>query len=627
MVRIWILLSMLMVTSGWILSALGRLNGFGYGLLLPLGVAACGYFWRKGAGRPPANPSRWLPRFRRRWVRMAPLIFLLLAALTLLGGVWYPPSNGSSTAYRIPRVMHWLAAGHWHWIRTMDPRINIAGCGYEWFLAPILLLSHTDRLLFLPNWISFLLMPGLIFSVFTRLGVRPRVAWWWMWLLPTGWCFVMQAGSTLNDTFASVYALAALDFALRCRVSKSVGDLWFALLAAALATGVKQTDIPLAAPGLLAAAASIRLLFNRPLSSLAVIGICLLTSALPMMILDAKYAGNWSGVTAHTWNGAVPPSPFWGVIGNVFYLTIQNLKPPLFPFVQSWDAARHHFLQTPFGRHFAGFEDFGRLSSGAAESTAALGLGICLLIFISILAARLYRPKPGRVDASHRRDPLLRLLRWIPWVLLLVFMAKVGTIETGRLCGSYYFLLCPSLLMGAGLSILARRRWWQALALLVMALAVALVVVSRDRPLFPSQTVLGRLAAEHPHSKLIANLSLTYAATPALDAERLFFRTNLPPDAAVLGYGAVSRECESYLWLPYGQRRVEVVLPGDTLQQLRAAGIQYAVITQEKFLGRANLTIEQWLAQHQAVLIYQKEFLEDPYAPPERYYLARLPGP
>ena len=57
-----------------------------------------------------------------------------------------------------------------------------------------------------------------MFSVFTRLGVRRRVAWSWMWLVPTGYCFLLQAGSIGNDLFGAPFALAAVDFALRAKV-------------------------------------------------------------------------------------------------------------------------------------------------------------------------------------------------------------------------------------------------------------------------------------------------------------------------------------------------------------------------------------------------------------------------
>src|SRR5208283_5640035 len=107
----------------------------------------------------------------------------------------------------------------------------------EWLTAPLLLFTKSDRALFLINFISFLLLPGLIFSLFTRLGVRARVAWQWMWLLPTGYTFLLQAGSAANDAFPTVYALAALDFACRAWASRRPAQLGLSALCAALLTG------------------------------------------------------------------------------------------------------------------------------------------------------------------------------------------------------------------------------------------------------------------------------------------------------------------------------------------------------------------------------------------------------
>ncbi len=126
--------------------------------------------------------------------------------------------------------------------------MNDRACGIEWLSAPLLLFTKSDRALFLLNFIPFLLLPGLVFSIFTRLGVRARVAWQWMWLLPTGYDFLLQAGSIANDTFPAVYALAAVDFAARAWQSRRAADLWHSILAAALLTGAKASNLPLLLP-------------------------------------------------------------------------------------------------------------------------------------------------------------------------------------------------------------------------------------------------------------------------------------------------------------------------------------------------------------------------------------------
>ena len=81
----------------------------------------------------------------------------------------------------------------------------------------------------------------------TRLGVRPRVAWPWMWLLPTGYNFLLQAGSIGNDTVPTIYALAAVDFGLRAWESRRLSYLWLSILSAALLTGTNHLEFVMGA--------------------------------------------------------------------------------------------------------------------------------------------------------------------------------------------------------------------------------------------------------------------------------------------------------------------------------------------------------------------------------------------
>ncbi len=194
LVRIWIWVSVLASVAGWLLSALGQLNRAGYAVFG--GVVAL-LFWlgRKYWGWTTLGWSFHGGRVRARFRRWLPACFVGLAFLVLLGGAFYPPTTHQALSTRVPRVLHWLAEGHWHWIHTSSTRMNNRPCELAWLSAPLLLFTRSDRGLFLVNFLPFLLLPGLIFSVFTRLGVRSRVAWHWMWILPTGYSFLLQAGS------------------------------------------------------------------------------------------------------------------------------------------------------------------------------------------------------------------------------------------------------------------------------------------------------------------------------------------------------------------------------------------------------------------------------------------------
>ena len=126
-VRVWVLLSALLVGSGWILSASRQLNRAGYGMILALTGMAVMYWWRKT--KPPMCkvPARLCRPFQRRFRRPAPLLFLALVLTSLLARSLYLHSNGDSNAYRIPRVLHWLGREQWHWIYTLDPRMECRG--------------------------------------------------------------------------------------------------------------------------------------------------------------------------------------------------------------------------------------------------------------------------------------------------------------------------------------------------------------------------------------------------------------------------------------------------------------------------------------------------------------------
>src|SRR5487761_2777106 len=216
-VLLWVWFCACLNVAGWTLSALHQLNAGGYTVTLLVGLAAL-LAWQKQTG-PPFFPGGH--KLSRRFRRAFPLAFLILAAMAFFGGALYAPTNYDALAYRLPRVLHWLAADQWHWIHSFFPRLNTRSCGIEWVSAPVLALLKTDRPLFLINIVSFLLLPGLVFSVFTRLGVRRRAAWHWMWIVPTGYSFVLQAGSIGNDLFGAPFALASVDFALRARDSRS----------------------------------------------------------------------------------------------------------------------------------------------------------------------------------------------------------------------------------------------------------------------------------------------------------------------------------------------------------------------------------------------------------------------
>jgi hypothetical protein len=178
----WVISCALVTLSGWALSIIDQLNRSSYCVIITIVVlVAYEVLKRSLVG------LRWTVRTRRfRYVLVWG--FLSVAVAALIAGVMHAPTNYDGVTYRIPRLLHWTAAGHWTWIVTPNPRMNFSATGFEWLSAPFLILLRTDRFLFLLNFISFLFMPGLVFSVFRQLGVPQRSAWTWMWVLPCAYC-------------------------------------------------------------------------------------------------------------------------------------------------------------------------------------------------------------------------------------------------------------------------------------------------------------------------------------------------------------------------------------------------------------------------------------------------------
>jgi hypothetical protein len=617
-VRLWILLSALLVASGWILSALHQLNRVGYGVVLALAVVVGAGWWKRTGERPKMAAGRFIHRLTKRFKRPAPFLFLAILILSFMGGALYEPFNGDSKAYRVPRVLHWLGAQQWHWIPTLDQRMNFLGCGFEWLFSPLILFGRDDRLVFLINILSYALLPGLIFSVFTRLKVSARVAWWWMWLLPSGWCFVLQAGSVANDSFAAVYALASVDLALRAKEKGSIADLWLSLLAAALLTGAKQCDIPLAMLWVIAAWPAFALAKRHAAGSAVVVVFGLLVSALPITILNLQHMGSW--IQPMTTRGTNSLS--WGIIGNAFCIPVQNLVPPYDPWADKWNALMDRFAATPFGHHFASFEHFGQvsfLSHSIGEGNAGIGLGMCVWMPVSMVAGWMlskkffFRPP---VETLQRR-----LLRGMPWLLLLLFMAKDCAYENARHLAPYYVFFFPCLLAGSGQTWLVRRHWWQRFGLLLMLCSASLIVISRTSPLFPAQAVLRWLHARHPSSRLISRLEFSYGASSVARAMEREILKDLPPDEELIGYATADGGAEPELWFPFRQRRVHRVVSDDTPETLRAGGIRYIVVD-TSMLNYSGESIEQWMEKYECQIVDEASCELQPELP--RYYLYLL---
>jgi len=601
-VLIWIWFCAYLNCAGWALSAMRQLNAGGYAAALAVWFVALLVWRRKNSAH--ILPQVCWQKVWRRFRKPFPLAFLILVAMAFLGGAIYAPTNYDALAYRLPRVLHWLAADQWHWIHTIFPRVNSRGCGIEWVSAPFIALLKTDRLLFLINFVSFSMLPGLIFSVFTRLGVRRRVAWHWMWIVPTGYCFLLQAASLGNDLFDATFALAAVDFALRANKSHSPRDFFTSVLAAALLTGVKMTGLPLLLPWAVALLPSLKLALRRPARTFLVGVLALFASTLPTAVFNAQhYHGDWTGTSPES--AGFKKNPALQAAHNVVLCAVQNFSPPLFPFGKSWDGFVHKVMPGWWHERIVNMMESGganlHIDEIQVEEAAGLGFGVCALLVASIIAVAAQTRRMRVVRSPKSREAMwLAAVRLSPFVALLVMFTQANTAPLGRTIAPYYALLIPILLLHPEHEKLVARRWWRTSAFAVFVMAAGLLVVSPPRPLFPVETFLGEISgAKSPALERVREVYSVYHARNDAFAPA---KEILPPGLKILGLVTYD-DPETSLWLPLGSREIKHVSPGDTPADLKARGVEYILVKPDVVVTWFDGTPDDWFKRMNATVV------------------------
>lgn len=624
MVALWIYLCTLLTCAGWLLSALHSLNGIGYLITISIG-AGVGWIFRRPLGldfRPDKVRCR-LKRWRRR---LFPAAFFCIAGLAILGGIIHPPSNYDGLAYRVPRVLHWLAEGQWHWIHTEFPRMNTRICGIEWVSAPVILFFKTDRFLFVINAVSFALLPGLIFSLLRQLGIRPRVAWYWMWLLPGGYGFLLQAGSISNDMFGAIFALVAVDFALRARRTRQLSAAFVSILSAALLTGAKSSNLPLLLPWLIALLPSWRLLWSKPLGTALVALLAAGASFLPTAFLNLKHCGDWTGLNVESANFQ-GNRPFLHLSVNAVLLAIQNLAPPIFPLASQWNKLMDATVPDPWttaleerfekqGAHFY-------LGEMQMEEAAGLGCGLTVLVLATIGWRLFHRGKPSISRPGWFTVPGLVIAG--SWIAAAVFMSRSGLGPAARYLIPHYVFLIAPFLMGVEVVRLVQMRWWKITALAGAALAALLLVVTPARPLWPAVTLLRAAGAEHSKNPLLRRAWAVYSVYGERADAFAPVRDTLPKDANPLGLVTFD-DPETSLWRPFGSRRILHVIKGDTAVDLERRRIQYVLVSFTVLAVHHQTSLEDLLQKLNGEVVQSWTLALRAESGPRVWYLVKTRG-
>ena len=600
---LWLIWAAWCTSTGWILSALGCLGGWGHASVLPVLFFAWWRWLKTTAPVPATHASDWVSKVRRRLFRPLPLTFAGIAVLSFISGCLYKPWSFDAVTYRLPRVLYWWAAHHWYWIGTLDGRLDFSSCGFEWQMLPVIELTHSDRLLFLLNWIPFLLMPGLIFFTFRSLGVNGRSAGRWMWLLPTGYCIALQASGVQNDGYSLDYLLAAVGFAVAAFRSSRAGCALMSVLAAALLTGAKLSNLPLLLPlGVLLWPALPRVnwfTWRTPV----VILVALLCSFAPIALLSLKMTGDWTGDPTDQWDMRTH-NPIGGLAANVVLFLNDAAQPPILPVSE-----RLNSLATTLSDDAAPFMDWLKQSHHefawrgvsfgemAYEGRAGLGFGICAYLFFLILG-HWFIKRPGPQTGNHSGRPWAwRLAPLIAWISYGFYLMKLGSYLSARIGAPYYPLLIISIILRPRVAAFERRKITALVAALAALSVIPVLMLTPIRPLFPASLVTG-----------MKGITAKYHLWAGLRDNLAPLRNALPPGVTKLGYAGGFRDTSYGLWQPLGSRTViELGLPLGS-KAPPPADLQYAVVDQRGLKERYDLDLKSWCEQVGAEVIYEMNY-------------------
>ncbi len=614
----------LVVSAGWLLSALGALTLTGYGIAVGLALAA---LWLGGQKFPPLifrnsfrRPLNW---WRRR--RVLPLLFLVISALIGLGSVLHAPNNFDGLSYRAPRVLNWLAAHHWHWITTALEPTNYMMANYEWLTAPLLAATHNLHYTVVINWISFAVLPPLFFSLLRNFGVPRRVAYDWMWVFPSGCLIALLAGGIGNDLLGLAMILAGLHFARRFTERGSNHFLFDALLAAGFATGVKLTNVPLALFVAIVLLQNVRKFLAHARIAVAGCLLAALVSGLIPLVLNYRQTGSVLGTTSGVDQTTHPVA---GWLGNGLIVAVGALAPPVFPGARQASALAERALPENLAawlhRHYPKFN----LSANELpqEEGGALGLGLTLVCAVMLWVWWRSRHQVNIATGLN----VWQRRAWWAWLIfaLAVLCAKLGTGPPAprNLLPWFALALAP----GIGFfsrARLASVRLWRSVTVLAMLSVLPALLLTPSRPLIPPACIQRAAQMAGASAAVQSRLASVYGSY-ALRADPFAeIRGLLPAASTPLGLVSSGEEPVAAWWKPYGQRRCEFLLSAADVAAARQRGVQYVVIEREaceKFFGS---DVPGWLAQNQAQAIQTFEVIIFASRPPKQFTLAHLATP
>jgi hypothetical protein len=564
----------LLSVLGWTLALLQQLKPAPY--VAGLGVLAAILVWmRFRRGKSGRSWRSEFSRIKRRLRRPIFVVYAIVWVGALFGGAVYAPSNYDALSYRIPQLLHWVAEGGWHWIDAANSRMNIAPPGMNWLIAPFYFLTKSDRLWFVINLAAFTFLPGCLFELFRRVGASPRTTWWFMWTIPCGYAFALQAGSLGNDLLGATYVVAGIALALRARATCRAADVWISGIAIAMATGVKPLNLPLLIPWAVAVLPVFKLLAARPesprplkrfgisrrsaVAAAGTLAVATFSSCLPTALLNIRQTGNWTGDPTDK-HRVHQPSAAVGFASNAVMLAVATTQPPLLTSPATWNQHLESWLKrTPLDalcRLAPRFEiRWGELPT---EEMANLGPGVIVMSGICLLST-------FRKQRKFTLQPFPRFawaVALAAWASFLLFLARFSSEAVGRLTTSFVPVLILPLLLIARSTNLFRRKWNRGIAVICAALTVPALVLSPARPLFPWTKVLPTAIESQPAVSALNRMQRVYSVYCQRADAFASLRRFIPSSTRTIWMISFGDEPETSLWRPYGSHAVRHLISG-----------------------------------------------------------------
>jgi hypothetical protein len=591
---LWLIWSSWASATGWILSALGVLNTSGYASSLPVLFGVSVLWWHHSkstsAGAPPLFTGN---TFRKR--RILAICYGLLAVLSLASALRYIPWSYDAVSYRLPRCLYWLDQQRWHWIGTLDGRLDYSSCGLEWQTVPVFLLAKTDRLLFLLAYVPYLLLPGLVYLGGRTLGQSRRSLLVWMWVIPAAYSITLQCSGIQNDGYSTTYVAACLAFSGLAIRGRSFVATVFAMLAASLLTGAKLSNLPLLLPlGILLLISAFRSRFFRPWAVPA-LALAAVVSFLPLAVLSLRHSGTWTGDPQDQWNmRAVRPAG--AVCANLVITANDLIKPPVL-FGTSHVNRTFDRIEKSLSPAFAWMKKSHRQFDGinfgdmVYEGQSGPGFSIGFFLTGGLLAGAFIR---------NSRKPKARPAKW-RWLVLgsgifswLVLLSQLASGHSPRNFTPYLPLL---LFACAGIPWLHRflhSSLARPVALVSMLSVVPLIILTPARPLIPL-SMLAKLRSIPVLDKPLGSILDKYDLWASLRDDLKPMREHLPPGEKIIGFACNFRDTGYGLWKPFGSRTFrEIGTPIGSPDSARHEIPAYVVANDAGISKRFGMTLADW---------------------------------